>query len=114
MKGVVTMRVKDTLNLGRTKFPMRGKLPVTEAQREQLWEENKVYELRQKLNEGKPTFVLHDGPPYANGNIHIGHAMNKISKDFIVRYKSMSGYRAPYVPGWDTHEIGRASCRERV
>ena len=91
MKGVVTMRVKDTLNLGRTKFPMRGKLPVTEAQREQLWEENKVYELRQKLNEGKPTFVLHDGPPYANGNIHIGHAMNKISKDFIVRYKSMSG-----------------------
>ena len=105
MKGVVTMRVKDTLNLGRTKFPMRGKLPVTEAQREQLWEENKVYELRQKLNEGKPTFVLHDGPPYANGNIHIGHAMNKISKDFIVRYKSMSGYRAPYVPGWDTHGL---------
>ena len=104
-KGVVTMRVKDTLNLGRTKFPMRGKLPVTEAQREQLWEENKVYELRQKLNEGKPTFVLHDGPPYANGNIHIGHAMNKISKDFIVRYKSMSGYRAPYVPGWDTHGL---------
>ncbi|MCC4340951.1 isoleucine--tRNA ligase [Limosilactobacillus reuteri] len=99
------MRVKDTLNLGRTKFPMRGKLPVTEAQREQLWEENKVYELRQKLNEGKPTFVLHDGPPYANGNIHIGHAMNKISKDFIVRYKSMSGYRAPYVPGWDTHGL---------
>ncbi|MCI2031761.1 isoleucine--tRNA ligase, partial [Limosilactobacillus sp.] len=99
------MRVKDTLNLGKTKFPMRGKLPVTEAQRESVWEENKVYELRQKLNEGKPTFVLHDGPPYANGNIHIGHAMNHISKDFIVRYKSMSGYRAPYVPGWDTHGL---------
>ena len=99
------MRVKDTLNIGRTKFPMRGKLPVTEAQREQLWEENKVYQLRQKLNEGKPTFVLHDGPPYANGNIHIGHAMNKISKDFIIRYKSMTGYRAPYVPGWDTHGL---------
>lgn len=99
------MRVKDTLNLGKTKFPMRGKLPVTEAQREKLWEDNKVYEQRQKLNEGKPTFVLHDGPPYANGNIHIGHAMNKISKDFIVRYKSMSGYRAPYVPGWDTHGL---------
>jgi isoleucyl-tRNA synthetase len=105
MKGETAMRVKDTLNLGRTKFPMRGKLPVTEAQREQLWEENKVYELRQKLNEGKPTFILHDGPPYANGNIHIGHAMNKISKDFIVRYKSMTGYRAPYVPGWDTHGL---------
>ena len=99
------MRVKDTLNLGKTKFPMRGKLPVTEAERESVWEENKVYELRQKLNEGKPTFVLHDGPTYANGNIHIGHAMNKISKDFIVRYKSMSGYRAPYVPGWDTHGL---------
>ena len=99
------MRVKDTLNLGKTKFPMRGKLPVTEAERESVWEENKVYELRQKLNEGNPTFVLHDGPPYANGNIHIGHAMNKISKDFIVRYKSMSGYRAPYVPGWDTHGL---------
>lgn len=99
------MRVKDTLNLGKTKFPMRGRLPETEAQREALWEENKVYEQRQKLNEGKPSFVLHDGPPYANGPIHIGHAMNKISKDFIVRYKSMTGYRAPYVPGWDTHGL---------
>ncbi|MEY8441937.1 isoleucine--tRNA ligase [Lactobacillaceae bacterium 24-114] len=99
------MRVKDTLNLGKTKFPMRGKLPETEGKRESIWEENKVYELRQKLNEGKPTFILHDGPPYANGNIHIGHAMNKISKDFIVRYKSMSGFRSPYVPGWDTHGL---------
>ncbi|GEL15771.1 isoleucine--tRNA ligase [Pediococcus cellicola] len=99
------MRVKDTLNLGKTKFKMRGNLPVNEAKREQVWEENKVYEQRQKLNEGKPSFVLHDGPPYANGNIHMGHAMNKISKDMIVRYKSMSGYRAPYVPGWDTHGL---------
>ena len=99
------MRVKDTLNLGKTKFPMRGHLPEKEGQREQVWAENKVYEQRQKLNEGKPTFVLHDGPPYANGNIHIGHAMNKISKDFIVRYKSMTGYRSPYVPGWDTHGL---------
>lgn len=99
------MKVKDTLNLGKTKFPMRGHLPEREGQREKLWEENKVYEQRQKLNEGKPTFVLHDGPPYANGPIHIGHAMNKISKDFIVRYKSMTGYRAPYVPGWDTHGL---------
>ena len=69
------MRVKDTLNIGKTKFPMRGRLPETEAQREKLWEDNKVYEQRQKLNQGKPTFILHDGPPYANGNIHIGHAM---------------------------------------
>ncbi|WP_281164899.1 isoleucine--tRNA ligase [Liquorilactobacillus sicerae] len=99
------MRVKDTLNLGKTKFPMRGNLPVREVERQNEWEENKVYERRQKLNEGKPTFVLHDGPPYANGNIHMGHALNKISKDFIVRSKSMMGFRAPYVPGWDTHGL---------
>ncbi|MDR3241388.1 MAG: isoleucine--tRNA ligase [Lactobacillaceae bacterium] len=99
------MKIKDTLNIGKTKFPMRGNLPTTELQRENVWFENKVYEARQKLNEGKPTFMLHDGPPYANGNIHIGHAMNKISKDIIVRYKSMNGFRAPYVPGWDTHGL---------
>ena len=99
------MRIKKTLNLGKTKFPMRGNLPVKEAEREKVWEENKVYEQRQKLNEGKPLFVLHDGPPYANGNIHMGHAMNKISKDFIVRSKSMMGYRSPFVPGWDTHGL---------
>ncbi|MCK8624744.1 isoleucine--tRNA ligase [Apilactobacillus xinyiensis] len=99
------MRIKDTLNLGKTKFKMRGNLPVKEAERQKAWEENKVYQLRQKLNEGKPSFVLHDGPPYANGDIHMGHAMNKISKDFIVRYKSMNGFRAPYVPGWDTHGL---------
>ena len=99
------MKVKDTLNLGKTKFPMRGNLPVREVERQNEWEENKVNEQRQKLNEGKPSFVLHDGPPYANGNIHMGHAMNKISKDFIVRSKSMMGFRAPYVPGWDTHGL---------
>ena len=99
------MRVKDTLNLGKTRFPMRGNLPVREAEWQKAWEENNLYQQRQKLNEGKPTFVLHDGPPYANGNIHIGHALNKISKDIIVRFKSMSGFRAPYVPGWDTHGL---------
>ena len=99
------MKIKDTLNLGKTKFPMRGNLPVREVERQNEWEENEVYEQRQKLNEGKPSFVLHDGPPYANGNIHMGHAMNKISKDFIVRSKSMMGFRAPYVPGWDTHGL---------
>ncbi|MGE9134114.1 class I tRNA ligase family protein, partial [Lacticaseibacillus paracasei] len=65
------MRVKDTLNLGKTKFKMRGNLPVNEQKREDIWAENKIYEQRQKLNEGKPSFVLHDGPPYANGNIHM-------------------------------------------
>ncbi|MGA3393424.1 isoleucine--tRNA ligase [Lactiplantibacillus pentosus] len=99
------MRVKETLNLGKTKFKMRGNLPVKEVERQNLWAENKVYEQRQKLNEGKPSFILHDGPPYANGDIHMGHALNKITKDFIVRYKSMNGFRAPYVPGWDTHGL---------
>ncbi|TMT01900.1 isoleucine--tRNA ligase [Apilactobacillus kunkeei] len=99
------MRVKDTLNLGKTKFKMRGNLPVKEVERQKAWEDNHVYQMRQKLNEGKPSFVLHDGPPYANGDIHMGHALNKISKDFIVRYKSMNGFRAPYVPGWDTHGL---------
>ena len=64
-----------------------------------------MYQRRQELNQGKPHFTLHDGPPYANGNIHVGHAMNKISKDIIVRSKSMSGFYAPYVPGWDTHGL---------
>lgn len=99
------MKTKETLQLGKTGFPMRGNLPNREGQWEKEWEENKIYEKRQKLNEGKPTFVLHDGPPYANGNIHVGHALNKISKDIIVRSKSMSGFRAPYVPGWDTHGL---------
>ncbi|MFC6206108.1 isoleucine--tRNA ligase [Levilactobacillus tongjiangensis] len=99
------MRVKDTLNLGKTKFKMRGNLPVKEVDRQKAWADNKVYEARQKLNEGKPSFILHDGPPYANGPIHMGHALNKISKDIIIRYKSMNGFRAPYVPGWDTHGL---------
>lgn len=99
------MRIKDTLNLGKTKFKMRGNLPVREAQWQKEWEENDLYEQRLRLNEGHPRFDLHDGPPFANGNIHMGHALNKISKDIIVRYKNMNGYYAPYVPGWDTHGL---------
>ncbi|MDG6189897.1 isoleucine--tRNA ligase [Lactococcus formosensis] len=99
------MKIKDTLNLGKTAFPMRAGLPNKESAWQKGWEEAKLYEARQELNEGKPSFMLHDGPPYANGNIHVGHALNKISKDIIVRYKSMSGFRAPYVPGWDTHGL---------
>ena len=99
------MKTKETLHLGKTGFPMRGNLPNREVEWQKGWEENKIYERRQELNEGKPTFVLHDGPPYANGNIHLGHALNKISKDIIVRSKSMAGFRAPYVPGWDTHGL---------
>ncbi|MGM0123706.1 isoleucine-tRNA ligase [Enterococcus sp. AZ194] len=99
------MKMKETLQLGKTAFPMRGNLPNREVEWQKEWEENDLYGRRQKLNEGKPTFVLHDGPPYANGNIHLGHSLNKISKDIIVRSKSMSGFRAPYVPGWDTHGL---------
>ena len=99
------MKLKETLHLGRTGFPMRGNLPNREGEWQKEWDEKDLYGQRQKLNEGKPSFVLHDGPPYANGNIHLGHSLNKISKDIIIRSKSMSGFRAPYVPGWDTHGL---------
>ncbi|MDR0691167.1 MAG: isoleucine--tRNA ligase [Streptococcaceae bacterium] len=99
------MKMKDTLNIGKTAFPMRANLPNRETDWQKDWEEKKVYETRQKINEGKPSFILHDGPPYANGNIHLGHSLNKISKDIIVRAKSMSGFYAPFVPGWDTHGL---------
>jgi isoleucyl-tRNA synthetase len=99
------MKLKETLNLGKTAFPMRAGLPNKEPQWQKEWEEANIYDKRQQLNAGKPAFHLHDGPPYANGNIHVGHALNKISKDIIVRSKSMSGFRAPYVPGWDTHGL---------
>ena len=99
------MKMKETLNLGKTKFSMRGNLPKKEPQRQAEWEENHVYEQRLAKSKDNQPFVLHDGPPYANGNIHIGHAMNKISKDIIIRSKAMEGYYAPYVPGWDTHGL---------
>ena len=99
------MKIKDTLNLGKTAFPMRAGLPNKEPMWQKNWDDADLYGKRQALNEGKPSYMLHDGPPYANGNIHIGHSLNKVSKDIIVRYKSMSGFRAPYVPGWDTHGL---------
>lgn len=99
------MKLKETLNLGQTAFPMRAGLPTKEPEWQKAWDEAKLYQRRQELNAGKPAFHLHDGPPYANGNIHVGHALNKISKDIIVRAKSMSGFSAPFVPGWDTHGL---------
>lgn len=95
----------STLNLPKTDFPMRAGLPKSEPETLKNWENDKIYENLMEINEGKPLFVLHDGPPYANGNIHLGTALNKILKDFIVRYKNMSGFKAPYVPGWDTHGL---------
>ncbi|RSL31296.1 isoleucine--tRNA ligase [Salibacterium salarium] len=99
------MNYKETLLMPKTKFPMKGNLPNREPERQQQWEEQNIYEKVQNRTKGRPLFVLHDGPPYANGDIHMGHALNKILKDFIVRYKSMNGFHAPYVPGWDTHGL---------
>ena len=92
-----------TLNLPTTDFPMRASLPEREPQIQKDIFENGLYEKILKKNEGHKTFILHDGPPYANGEIHAGHALNKILKDTIVRYKSLKGYYSPYVPGYDTH-----------
>ncbi|WP_077534263.1 isoleucine--tRNA ligase [Massiliimalia massiliensis] len=95
----------NTLNLPQTEFPMRGNLPKREPDMLKGWEEEKLYQKLMQKNDGKPLYILHDGPPYANGNIHMGTAMNKVLKDFIIKYKNMSGFKAPYVPGWDTHGL---------
>ena len=95
----------NTLNLPVTEFSMRANLPQREPAQLTAWEEEGLYDEIIKRNEGKPSFILHDGPPYANGDIHIGTALNKILKDFIIKYKNMSGYCAPYVPGWDCHGL---------
>ena len=92
-----------TLNLPKTSFQMRANLPNKEPKIIQKWQEDDIY--AKGLNKGTKSFILHDGPPYANGNIHIGHALNKILKDIILKYKRLNGYNAPYVPGWDTHGL---------
>ena len=99
------MDYKDTLLMPKTDFPMRGNLPKREPDMQKQWDEKNMYEQVQERTKGRPFFVLHDGPPYANGDLHMGHALNKVLKDIIVRHKSMTGYHAPYVPGWDTHGL---------
>ncbi|MFW5428952.1 isoleucine--tRNA ligase [Bacillus pumilus] len=99
------MNYKDTLLMPKTEFPMRGNLPNKEPEIQEEWAEKDIYQMVLERTKGRPTFILHDGPPYANGDIHMGHALNKILKDFIVRFKSMNGFHAPYVPGWDTHGL---------
>lgn len=99
------MEYNETLNLPKTDFPMRAKLAQREPEILEFWEKENIYQKVQEKNSGKPKFVLHDGPPYANGHIHLGTTLNKILKDIIIKYKSMSGYDAPYVPGWDTHGL---------
>jgi len=99
------MEYKSTLLMPKTDFAMRGNLANREPEQQAAWVENNIYEKRLELNKDNARFVLHDGPPYANGNIHIGHAFNKVLKDFVVRYKSMQGFYSPYKPGWDTHGL---------
>jgi isoleucyl-tRNA synthetase len=96
---------KDTVNLPRTEFPMRANLPTAEPQVIARWEADRLYDRVRERRAGAPKFVLHDGPPYANGDIHIGTALNKILKDFIVKSRTMAGFDAPYVPGWDCHGL---------
>ena len=96
---------KDTLFMGQTSFEMRGNLTNKEPEVLKRWKNDDIYAKRIKLNEGKREYTLHDGPPYANGDIHLGHALNKILKDFVVRYHNMNGFKSRYIPGWDTHGL---------
>jgi len=96
---------KDTLNLPKTDFPMRGNLAKREPEQLKQWESMGLYQKLRETNKGKPRFVLHDGPPYANGEIHLGHAVNKILKDIIVKSRTLDGFDAPYIPGWDCHGL---------
>ena len=97
--------LKSTLNLPKTDFAMKANLPQREPQRLEKWEASRLYERIRETHKGKPIYVLHDGPPYSNGPIHLGHSLNKILKDFIVKTKTMAGYDSPYVPGWDCHGL---------
>jgi isoleucyl-tRNA synthetase len=97
--------LKATLNLPHTDFPMKANLPQTEPKRLAAWEHERLYEQIRAVRQDAPSYVLHDGPPYANGPIHLGHALNKCLKDFIVKSKTMAGFNAPYVPGWDCHGL---------
>lgn len=99
------MELKDTLLMGKTNFEMRGNLPNKEPLFLKRWEEDQVYDRLMEKNKGNREYVLHDGPPYANGDMHCGHMLNRILKDIILRYKSMSGYYTPFYPGWDTHGL---------
>src|ERR671923_242658 len=96
---------KDTLNLPRTEFPMKANLGTAEPQALARWEEMRLYDRIRESRAGRPRFVLHDGPPYANGQIHLGTALNKILKDFVVKSRTMAGFDAPYVPGYDCHGL---------
>lgn len=100
-----TKNFNQTIKLPQTDFPMRGNLPEREPKTLEKWENMRIYDKVLSNNKNKPKYTLHDGPPYANGDIHVGHALNKTLKDIVVKYKNMSGFFSPYVPGWDTHGL---------
>src|ERR1043166_5326486 len=97
--------LKQTVNLPKTAFSMKANLPQAEPKMVEKWEKEKLYQRIRASRVGRPTYILHDGPPYANGRIHLGTAFNKILKDFVVKSKSMAGFDSPYVPGWDCHGL---------
>ena len=99
------MEYKQTLNLPQTDFPIRANLGKVEEEFLAKWENDDIYHRIQEKNQNKDKYILHDGPPYPNGDIHLGHALNKVLKDIVVKYKSMAGFHAPYVPGWDCHGL---------
>ena len=99
------MDYKNTLNLPRTDFPMKADLVAREPERLKKWESSGLYQRLQQARQGARQFVLHDGPPFANGDVHIGTALNKILKDIVVKSRNLRGLRAPYVPGWDCHGL---------
>jgi isoleucyl-tRNA synthetase len=99
------MEYKNTLNLPKTTFPMKANLPKREPEFLKKWEENRIYQTQRQISKDRPKYILHDGPPYANGHIHIGTALNKILKDFIIKSKNMAGFNGDYVPGWDCHGL---------
>src|ERR1700737_1850124 len=101
----VPLELKATINLPKTAFPMKANLPQNEPKMLARWEEMRIYERIREARRGSPTYILHDGPPYTSGPIHLGTALNKCLKDFIVKSKTMAGYDAPYVPGWDCHGL---------
>ena len=96
---------KDTCNLPRTSFSMKANLQTTEPETVARWDEMDLYGKIRAARKGAPTYLLHDGPPYANGEIHMGHALNKILKDLVVKSHNMLGFDAPYIPGWDCHGL---------
>ena len=100
-----SLDLKKTVNLPKTSFPMKANLGQLEPRLLKQWDDTGLYQRIREARKGRPTYILHDGPPYANGNIHLGHALNKLLKDFIVKVKTMEGYDSPYVPGWDCHGL---------